>query len=129
MNATHDAGANAIPGEEAVRTLSYVMPEINYFGATNARVQDALVLISESGGSEGFLESAARPASAARKDPSALVVGSYSPPVRVALEIASQEQQERRALEDELSILWNEWKEAEEIAGIVDTLFSQSPKV
>ena len=41
---------------------------------------------------------------------------------RVALEMALHEEQERRALEGELWILEQAWKEAEEIAAISDNL-------
>jgi hypothetical protein len=43
--------------------------------------------------------------------------------VRLALEMVSHEESERRALEGELYLLEDAWKEAEEIAGISDDLF------
>jgi hypothetical protein len=43
--------------------------------------------------------------------------------VRVALEMASHEEQERRALEGELALLEAAWKEAEEVAQIADDMF------
>ena len=43
-------------------------------------------------------------------------------PTRLALEMALHEEQERRALEGELWILEQAWKEAEEIAAIADNL-------
>ena len=42
---------------------------------------------------------------------------------RLALEMATHEDSERRALEGELHILEEAWKEAEEIAGIADDMF------
>ena len=45
-----------------------------------------------------------------------------SPPTRLALEMSLHEEQERRALEGELWILEQAWKEAEEIAAIADRL-------
>jgi hypothetical protein len=45
-----------------------------------------------------------------------------SKPRLMALEMALHEQQERRALEGELSVLEVAWREAEEIAGIADRL-------
>jgi hypothetical protein len=47
-------------------------------------------------------------------------------PVRLALEMAAHEEQERRALEGELAQLETAWKEAEEIAAISDTLLVPS---
>ena len=43
-------------------------------------------------------------------------------PVQLALEMALHEEDERRALEGELWRLEQAWKEAEEIAGISDSL-------
>jgi hypothetical protein len=43
-------------------------------------------------------------------------------PVRLALEMAAHEEQERRALEGELALLETAWKEAEEVAAISDSL-------
>ena len=43
-------------------------------------------------------------------------------PTRLALEMALHEEQERRALEGELWLLEQAWKEAEEIAAISDDL-------
>ena len=43
-------------------------------------------------------------------------------PIRLALEMSLHEEQERRALEGELRVLEQAWKDAEEIAAIVDNL-------
>jgi hypothetical protein len=45
------------------------------------------------------------------------------PEMRLALEMASHEQSERRAMEGELSLLEDAWREAEEIAAISDDMF------
>lgn len=41
---------------------------------------------------------------------------------KLAVEMAVNEESERRALEGELALLELEWKEAEEVAGIADQL-------
>ncbi len=43
--------------------------------------------------------------------------------VRLALEMAAHEEQERRALEGELAILEAAWRDAEEVAKIADDMF------
>ncbi|MEO7359310.1 MAG: hypothetical protein ABI120_03210, partial [Gemmatimonadaceae bacterium] len=43
---------------------------------------------------------------------------------RLALEMASNEDMERRAMHGELALLHTAWKEAEEIAAISDELFA-----
>jgi hypothetical protein len=45
-------------------------------------------------------------------------------PIRIALEMASHEDSERRVLEGELWLLEKAWKDAEEIASIADRLAS-----
>ncbi|MEO6876985.1 MAG: hypothetical protein ABI205_00800, partial [Gemmatimonadaceae bacterium] len=42
---------------------------------------------------------------------------------RLALEMATHEESERRALEGELALLHDEWQRAEEIASISDDMF------
>ena len=42
--------------------------------------------------------------------------------IRLALEMASHEETERRALEGELKLLEHEWREAERLAAILDDL-------
>jgi hypothetical protein len=43
--------------------------------------------------------------------------------MRLALEMAAHEDSERRALEGELALLEQAWKEAEEVAAIADNMF------
>lgn len=47
----------------------------------------------------------------------------YPEEMRLAFEMASHEESERRALDGELDRLERDWKEAEEIAAIADNLF------
>jgi hypothetical protein len=46
-----------------------------------------------------------------------------SPELRLALEMVSHEDSERRALEGELYLLEEAWRDAEEIAAISDDMF------
>ena len=49
-------------------------------------------------------------------------IGNMPEPTRLALEMALHEEQERRALEGELWLLEQAWRDAEEIAAISDDL-------
>jgi hypothetical protein len=97
----------------------------NAKGANRRRVEDALELLSGSGGTERFLQDLAReprrisPARRRRLRPGEPALEA---PHRLALEMALHEEQERRALEGELTVLQAAWREAEEIAGIADRL-------
>src|SRR6185295_4095996 len=50
-------------------------------------------------------------------------LGGLSPAQRLALEMCLHEDDERRALEGELTELEQRWKDAEEIAALADNLF------
>lgn len=106
-----------------MRTLAYALPRINYFGARRSGVDDAMDLIRAAGGSEGLMAKAAREVSS-RKGVGAEKALLYmsKAPVRIALKIASHEETERRALEDEIVMLRHEWREAEEIASTASRL-------
>lgn len=109
-------------GEEAVRLAGQLLPAINAAGGRVKAVQEAVQALEFRRGSEGYLESyfASRPV-ADRK-------GKLKPfatlpvPNRLALEMALHEEAERRAIEGELAVLEDAWREAEVIAGIADSL-------
>ncbi|HMA43853.1 MAG TPA: hypothetical protein VKO86_07545, partial [Gemmatimonadales bacterium] len=50
-------------------------------------------------------------------------VAALPAPTRLALEMALHEEAERRAIQGELELLEEAWREAEEIAAIADNLF------
>jgi hypothetical protein len=52
-----------------------------------------------------------------------VIIGELPTEVRLALEMAAHEEAERRALEGELALLEEAWREAEEIAAIADDMF------
>lgn len=56
------------------------------------------------------------------------MIGALPPELRLALEMAINEDTERRALEGELHLLEAAWRDAEGIAGIADNLLL-SPSV
>ena len=53
-----------------------------------------------------------------------MTLSSFRAPVRLALGMSLHEEDERRALEGELSILEDRWREAEEVAAISDDMFA-----
>lgn len=104
--------------EFGVPTLGLVMPAINRLGGRTRHIRTAISLVEE------------------HRDPAALVYHTVKtmghgkrhtvrqlPPVpRLALEIATQEESERRAARGELALLQRAWKEAEGLAEISDGL-------
>jgi len=106
-----------LTGEDAERAAGYVLPAINWAGAEKRDVDRAVQLIEDSrkSPSEFVRELAQRGGVGHRLHelPSAS---------RLALEMASHEESERRAMEGELALLEAAWRHAEEIAKIADNL-------
>jgi len=129
-------------GEEARRIAGIVVPRMNRSGGRSTQVQDAVRQIEDSGGPEGLLRATvfapgATTLAATDKAAPLVRIGDYAPfsakdktgmvatlpvPTRLALEMALHEEQERRALEGELAVLEEAWRQAEEIASIADNL-------
>jgi hypothetical protein len=118
-----------VRGVDAIQAVSKLLPAINESGAKREEVQSAVRLIEEASRPEALfarlLDSPPVAHRAGRYTPSE---GEYSllhlpKQVRLALEMATHEESERRALEGELSLLEAAWREAEEIAAIADDLF------
>lgn len=129
-----------LEGDVARLVLGRAMPFVNDEGATRSRLRDALRLLENAGGVEAYLAQVAdRGGAIGIPD----VAAFWRPPfvqrrivweeVRerrrrlpkasaLALEMALNEEAERRALEGELAALLAAWKHAEEIAAIADSL-------
>ena len=120
-----EIGRVRLEGADAMRAAARLLPLINARGATPRRARDAVQLIEDAGGPERYFPSAA--ASVRRwavqqywGDTGA--IRHLPHPVRLALEMAAHEETERRALEGELALLEQAWRDAEEIAAIADSL-------
>jgi hypothetical protein len=112
-------------GAEALRAASKLLPAINESGAKQSEVQSAVTIIGEAQEPERLFKryAAAQPRGARSYD-SGHLIARLPKEVRLALEMASHEEQERRALEGELAVLEAAWREAEEIAKIADDMFA-----
>ncbi len=102
-------------GADAVEVARRILPHINVAGARRNTVGGAVALLEEAGDVHG----AFRRAGLVRVDP---FLGSLPAELRLALEMATHEEMERRALEGELAALEASWREAEEVAAIADAL-------
>ncbi len=112
-----------LDGEEARRVAAVILPAINKAGGKKRTVADAVDLIEAAGTPERLVTDLASADDFNMNDGSPGFVWKMPEPTRLALEMALHEEQERRALEGELWVLEQAWKEAEEIAGIADNLF------
>jgi hypothetical protein len=146
-----------LTGENARRVVARSMVDYNYRGAKPREVNDALSAIAAVGGPNAFTSQVAQSGAVlVRKTTETQqmapvtfrhIVGTFRGevmPVRrmstimderprltrpdaLALEIALQEETERRALEGELAALEAAWRDAEEIARIADALPDDPP--
>ncbi|WP_425155444.1 hypothetical protein [Candidatus Palauibacter sp.] len=109
-------------GEDARRVAAAVLPVLNANGGMRRTVQAAVAEIEAQGHPSRYVAQAVRGnPDVDRESPPGLVTNMRKP-TRLALEMALHEEQERRALEGELWVLEQAWREAEEIAAIADKL-------
>ena len=111
-------------GEHALRVAGQVLPKINDKGARPAQVQDAVRLIERSDDPQDLFRQQARDLRHGDSDRAGRLaaISKFPLEVRLALEMAAHEEQERRALEGELALLQAAWRQAEEVAKIADDL-------
>ena len=123
VHVPHDAGVELFLGEQARRAVALIMPRLNAAGASVRKVKEAVREIESQGDPSSYLHelAAAMSPGTDRKNDHGLLKG-LAVETRLAIEMAVNEENERIALESELAMLEMEWKEAEEIAAISDTL-------
>lgn len=114
--------AVSFENEDARRVAGTILPLLNQWGATRAMVETAVSEIESHQHLNRFLARVAHERHSDAWDGRVGYVKSMPKPTRLALEMALHEDQERRALEGELWLLEQAWKEAEEIAAISDDL-------
>ena len=110
-------------GAEARRFAGAILPRMNAMGGTKDTVQHAVDQIEDQGHPERFLSDIVQGDRFQDKKGVPGYINKMQKPTKLALEMALHEEQERRALEGELWLLEQAWKEAEEIAEISDNLF------
>lgn len=118
-------GVAHLSGPDAVAAADTLLTDINARGAKPRLVQDAVGLIEESGGPDRWFAAAAartREWGAQQNWGDTGAINHLPRAVKLALEMAAHEENERRALEGELQALEARWREAEEIAAIADDM-------
>lgn len=108
-----------LEGDPAIQALGKLLPQLNRFGGSRERVTEAVSLIERVPDPTRFFDVAARMAMSRAK----AKISALPESLRLALEMAAHEDSERRALEGELALLEQAWKEAEEVAAIADNMF------
>ena len=109
-------------GEEARRFAAAILPKLNASGGKRETVQQAVAAIEAVGHPSRLMADVASGNRFSDKKGVPGYINKMPRPTKLAFEMALHEEQERRALEGELWLLEEAWKEAEEIAAISDAL-------
>jgi len=113
-------------GEDAVAVAGKLLPALNATGAKSSEISAAVKLVAETPDTNAlFARAADRPPTRVMRlmNDGAQHLALLPSEFRLALEMATHENSERRALEGELALLEQEWRDAEEIAAIADDMF------
>ena len=111
----------ALEGDAALRAARHLLPRINRAGGSPVDVAEAVRVLEAAPELGSMFGRFAKISTSARHEPTSL--SELRAPVRLALEMSLHEDDERRALEGELSLLEDRWREAEEVAAIADDMF------
>jgi hypothetical protein len=117
------ADVKTVQGDVARRALTAMLPIVNRAGATKAHVSGAVTVASETRGVMETLNRIRYPKGGNTKASGASEIGALPAEMRLALEMVTHEDDERRALDGEMRELETRWREAEEIAAIADRMF------
>lgn len=107
-----------VTGADAVRTAGLLLPSLNRAGGAQRTVRDAVSLLEAQSDPARYFAATAK----TMRHRDSRKVAELPATVRLALEMASHEESERRAMEGELAQLAAAWQAAEEIAAISDDL-------
>jgi hypothetical protein len=131
-------GVAIVESAEAREIARRLLPNINRSGGTPEEVRRAVARLEHAGDAEAFLRDTARRGERFTRRVDRSTLENYDDPAEVrsgsgllalstslglAIEMALNEDQERRALEGELAELESAWRDAEEIGAIADSMF------
>ena len=124
-----DTEISPVRGVDAMRAAAQLLPHLNSKGASARVVKEAVEIATQHDDPEIAFRSAAvvgAELNSWNELDSVEKLAKLPTSMRLALEMISHEDAERRALEGELLMLEEAWRDAEEIAGISDNLFLPS---
>lgn len=113
-------------GDDAVAVAGKLLPALNATGAKSSEISAAVELVAETPDASALLSRvAARPPTRVQRlmNDKAHNLALLPREFRLALEMATHENSERRAMDGELALLEQAWREAEEVAAIADDMF------
>ena len=118
----HIEGSHMLQGKHALNAMTLVMPSINGTGGSQPKVERAIKHLESVSDPIHYVRAvAAKSAHGSRPGPQGALC-KLPVDMRLAIEMAANEENERFALEGEIALLEMAWEEAEEIAAIADNL-------
>ena len=120
LELVHVEGGYTMRGIHALHATSLIMPKLNGRGATQLGIERAIKRLEAFDDPVQYMRSAAAFSSQASRPGDSLT--KLPTDIRLAMEMAANEENERCALEGEMALLEMAWEEAEEIAQIADNL-------
>jgi hypothetical protein len=118
----HTRGSTTVSGEYAVQALALLLPTINGGGAGDRMVRRATQRLEGMHDPLDYLKSAAAFSSHGSRPGRQGSVGKLPTDMRLAMEMAANEDSERLAMAGEMWLLEWAWEQAEVIAAIADKL-------
>ncbi|MEP7000815.1 MAG: hypothetical protein ABI969_10075 [bacterium] len=117
-----------LTGDDAIRAAAALLPMMNRGGGDSGEVARAVGILEETTDPRQLFQRAVGAIETREKSRlisvrSSNLLRTLPTAGRLALEMATHEESERRALEGELNVLEAAWKDAEEIASIADDMF------
>lgn len=116
-----------LSGEVALRALTTILPHVNSSGASAKGIKDAVSVIENAPNAQHLLHQASTSIRGYQEqfhmDGGESVLGYLPASLRLALEMSLHSDDERRAMEGELKVLEQRWRDADAIAKIADEMF------
>ncbi len=128
LELTHLDGTDRMHGDHAMNAIALIMPSINGTGATAHRVSRAIKRLEVHADPTKYMRSIAAISSHTTRPGDQGSLTSLPVDMRMAIEMAANEENERYILAGEMALLEMAWEEAEEIAAIADDL-TVSPEI
>lgn len=122
LDVEHAEGSASLHGPAAIQALAQLLPRYNKRGASRRDLKEAIAEVQRVGDSHQYL--ADLPKRWEQRWTNADTLAYMPDDLRLALEIAANEDAERRALDGQLARLEQAWRDAEEIASIADDLLA-----
>jgi hypothetical protein len=122
LELAHAGGKTTMHGEYALHAAALIMPSINGTGANALQVRRAIRRLEAHAEPVAYMRSTAAISSHGSRTGVSSTLRGLPADMRLAVEMAANEENERYALEGEMALLAMAWEEAEEIAAIADDL-------